>query len=315
MELLLTMNGAPSKNLIEEVALLMSLSSSYVEKDWYIVQILKIVSQIQYEEFNLIFAGGTALSKAHKLIYRMSEDIDFKLNIDNELQSRKSLSAFKKFILIKLESSKLQISIKKIRAKNDNKFFAFEIDYPSHFDKNASLRNHILLEFSAKRIKLNPINKSTSSFINALLKSEEEISQIACLDPVENAADKLSALSWRIADRIRNDIYDDPSIVRHIHDLAILKGLIINNKNFKSLVISAIDEDKNRSKNNLSYVNQNLEEKFNNMLYILKNDKEYIKEYKYFVETMSYASHNTTPSYKMAVESLEEIAQKILNIE
>ena len=130
------MNGAPSKNLIEEVALLMSLSSSYVEKDWYIVQILKIVSQIQYEEFNLIFAGGTALSKAHKLIYRMSEDIDFKLNIDNELQSRKSLSAFKKFILIKLESSKLQISIKKIRAKNDNKFFSASACSQSLYNRN-----------------------------------------------------------------------------------------------------------------------------------------------------------------------------------
>ena len=118
-----------------------------------------------------------------------------------------------------------------------------------------------------------------------------------------------------IADRIRNDIYDDPSIVRHIHDLAILKSSIINNKSFGTLVLRALDEDKNRSKNNLSYVNQNLEDKLNNMIDILKNDKEYSTEYKYFVETMSYASHDTTPSYKMAVESLEEITEKILNIE
>ena len=123
-----------------------------VEKQ-QLVQILSIISEIKYEEFSLIFAGGTALSKAHKLIYRMSEDIDFKLNLYNELQSRKSLFKFKKFIITKLESSKLQISIKKIRAQNDNHFFAFEIDYPSYFDHNISLRNHILLEFSAKKIK------------------------------------------------------------------------------------------------------------------------------------------------------------------
>jgi|SaaInlStandDraft_6_1057023.scaffolds.fasta_scaffold109921_2 hypothetical protein len=47
---------------------------------------------------------------------------------------------------------------------------------------------------------------------------------------------------------------------------------------------------------------------------MIKN-KEYSTEYKYFVETMSYPFHDTTPSYKMAVESLEEITQKILNIE
>lgn len=296
------MNELPSKDLIEEAALLTSLSPSYVEKDWYIVQILTIILGIQHEEFSLVFAGGTALSKAHKLISRMSEDIDFKVKINQELQSRKSLSGFKKFILAKLENSKLEISIKKIRAQNDNHFFAFEIDYPSYFNHNASLRNHILLEFSVKQIKLNPINKSISSFINELLKSKEEITQIACLDPVENAADKLSALSWRIPDRIRNNIYDDPSIVRHIHDLAILKDAIIHSSNYRSLVIKALDEDKKRSKNNLSYAYQDLEEKCNNMLYILKN--------KCFVEAMSYASQDTTPSYEMAIISLEEIIQK-----
>ncbi len=126
--------------------------------------------------------------------------------------------------------------------------------------------------------------------------------------------DKLSALSWRIPDRIRNDIYDDPSIVRHIHDLAILKNIVINEKCFGFLVYRAIDDDKNRSKNNLTYVNQTLEDKFNNMLYILKNDKEYKREYKYFVETMSYAVQNSTPSYEIAVLSLEEITQAVLRM-
>jgi len=314
MELVLAMKEAPNKNLIEEVALHMSLSPSYIEKDWYIVQILALLSKLRHEKFSLIFAGGTALSKAHKLISRMSEDIDFKIHIPNKLQSRKSLSEFKRFILTQLENSGLQIAIRKIRAQNENQFFAFEIDYPSYFDHNSSLRNHILLEVSVKQITLNPVYKSTSSFINELLKTTEEVQQIACLDPIENAADKLSALSWRIPDRIRNDIYDDPSIARHIHDLAILKNIIINTKGFRSLTLKALDDDKNRSKNNLTYVYQTLEVKFNNMIYILKNDKEYKREYKYFVETMSYASQNSTPSYEIAVQYLEEITQAVLRM-
>ena len=66
----------------------------------------------------------------------MSEDIDFKVSIPNKLQTRKSLSEFKRFILTQLEKSGLQISIKRIRAQNENQFFAFEIDYPSYFDHN-----------------------------------------------------------------------------------------------------------------------------------------------------------------------------------
>jgi predicted nucleotidyltransferase component of viral defense system len=29
--------------------------------------------------FKLVFAGGTCLARAHKLVYRMSEDVDFKV--------------------------------------------------------------------------------------------------------------------------------------------------------------------------------------------------------------------------------------------
>jgi predicted nucleotidyltransferase component of viral defense system/N-acetylglutamate synthase-like GNAT family acetyltransferase len=308
------MNEAPSKTLIEEVALLMSLSPSYIEKDWYIVQILALLSKLQHEKFTLIFAGGTALSKTHKLISRMSEDIDFKVNIHDKSQLRKSLSEFKKFIVSQIENSGLQISIRNVRAQNENQFFAFEIDYPSYFDHNSSLRNHILLEVTVKQINLEPVYKSISSFISELLKSKEEVSQIACLDPVENAADKLSALSWRIPDRIRNDIYDDPSIVRHLHDLAILKDIVIDERSFGSLALKALDEDKNRSKNNLTYVHQSLEDKFSNMIYILKNDKEYPKEYKYFVESMSYAAPNSTPSYEVGMKALEGIIHEVLKI-
>jgi hypothetical protein len=41
-------------------------------------------------------------------------------------------------------------------------------------------------------------------------------------DPVETAADKLSALAWRVHARDRASPEDDPTIIRHLHDLAAL---------------------------------------------------------------------------------------------
>jgi hypothetical protein len=41
-----------------------------------------------------------------------------------------------------------------------------------------------------------------------------------CVDPVETADDKLSALAWRVPARDRTRADDDPTIIRHLHDLA-----------------------------------------------------------------------------------------------
>ena len=46
-----------------------------VEKDWWVVQTLKIIFEMEIAE-HLVFKGGTSLSKAWKLIERFSEDID-----------------------------------------------------------------------------------------------------------------------------------------------------------------------------------------------------------------------------------------------
>jgi len=57
------------------------MSPFAVEKDWWVVQTLSIVFDMDVAG-HLVFKGGTALSKAWKLIERFSEDVD--LAIDRE---------------------------------------------------------------------------------------------------------------------------------------------------------------------------------------------------------------------------------------
>ncbi|MDR2556177.1 MAG: nucleotidyl transferase AbiEii/AbiGii toxin family protein [Bacteroidales bacterium] len=52
-----------------------------IEKDWWVVQTLRLVSRMDIAE-HIVFKGGTSLSKAWGLIDRFSEDID--LAIDRE---------------------------------------------------------------------------------------------------------------------------------------------------------------------------------------------------------------------------------------
>jgi predicted nucleotidyltransferase component of viral defense system len=60
-------------------------SPALIEKDWYVVKALAAIRAANTAPFRLVFGGGTALSRAHRLIRRMSEDIDVKIISDGPL--------------------------------------------------------------------------------------------------------------------------------------------------------------------------------------------------------------------------------------
>ena len=64
-------------------------SLALVEKDWNVIKALAAIAAVNAEPFRLVFGGGTALSRAHRLTRRMSEDIDLK--IVGATQSRRAL--------------------------------------------------------------------------------------------------------------------------------------------------------------------------------------------------------------------------------
>ena len=50
-----------------------------VEKDWWVIEILRVISSMPVSK-NMVFKGGTSLSKAWGIINRFSEDIDLAIN-------------------------------------------------------------------------------------------------------------------------------------------------------------------------------------------------------------------------------------------
>ena len=72
-----------NKGLFEQVILRtaddLGINPAIIEKDYYVTLFLKEIVKVYPD---IIFKGGTSLSKCHKLIHRFSEDID--LNIDTE---------------------------------------------------------------------------------------------------------------------------------------------------------------------------------------------------------------------------------------
>ncbi len=74
----LHLNKEDFKDLITLTAKDMNILEVYIEKDYWVCYILKNLSESEYLE-NIVFKGGTSLSKAYGLIERFSEDIDLQL--------------------------------------------------------------------------------------------------------------------------------------------------------------------------------------------------------------------------------------------
>lgn len=71
-------NKEDFENLINLTAKEFNISEVYIEKDYWVTYILKTLSSSKHIE-NIVFKGGTSLSKAYSLIERFSEDIDLQL--------------------------------------------------------------------------------------------------------------------------------------------------------------------------------------------------------------------------------------------
>lgn len=79
------MNDKPTLEELLEIQAHFGLPSpALVEKDWHVVKALAAITAVGIAPFRLVFGGGTALSRAHGLIRRMSEDIDLKNHFRRE---------------------------------------------------------------------------------------------------------------------------------------------------------------------------------------------------------------------------------------
>ncbi|MEH1835632.1 MAG: nucleotidyl transferase AbiEii/AbiGii toxin family protein [Nostoc sp.] len=133
-----------------------------------------------------------------------------------------------------------------------------------------------------------------------------EVPLIACVSPIETAAEKLSALTWRVLSRNRGSEKDDPSLIRHLYDLTPLRSLIFKYSNFSDLVVSVIAEDIERRRKKIKLANSEIE-LLQEMVLTLENDSLYGNEYQQFVTGMSYAVEDECPTFSEAIDAVKSI--------
>ncbi len=166
--------------IFEQVSARKSLPVYAIEKDWWVVQTLRLVFSLDVNE-HLVFKGGTSLSKAWKLIDRFSEDIDLTLDkkvlgID-QVQTKKQVktlrSKSKRFItdeffpsLTKTFNSAGFNDVKmRIAEKTENDPLTIEIYYPNIVKYPEYIKPRVLIEIGCRSLKEPFAEKTITSFV------------------------------------------------------------------------------------------------------------------------------------------------------
>ena len=189
----------PKKSAIERVSgLLVTVDEAFVEKDWYVVQVLRLLNDMQTHNFQIAFGGGTSLAKAG-IIKRFSEDVDFKVTI-HPFGHRYYREARKKIIAAIVAEGFVLVADPKVY--DESRFFSIEVDYGSTFAKHSRLRTHIRIEVRFGSTQLPVVVMPVQSLFATGEKLPPEIASMPFINPAEIAADKLSALAWRLQDKM-----------------------------------------------------------------------------------------------------------------
>lgn len=297
-----------------------TIHPSILEKDILLSEVIQVIIESKHESFDVLFCGGTSLSKGFGIIERMSEDIDFKISFKNEdistHQKRKLLSLFKKQILINLISigySEAQIAVK---SKNNNRTIYFDLSYQTQFPTIKSLRNEIKVEIFHKATSFKPIVKPLIGIMDSYFPDQEE-RLVSLLDYQETVLDKIIAFSRRNAERysgIKSTSrgYDERQ-VRHMYDLFKIKELHpaimdgFSKEDFDRILLHDVERF-NLKRDHPDFA-ENIEWYLSQALDLISQDKDIETHYSLFVSELVFGQ---IPEYEVVLDNFIEMSRTFI---
>lgn len=299
----------PDPELLEAIATDLGVDPSFVEKDWYAIRLIAAIVNVRETNLTLVFSGGTSLSKGYGLVRRFSEDLDFKILLPEAGITRPARRNYRNAIVDAIRADDdWTLPDEDVTARNASRFFRCQVGYPTSFAVAPALRPRLKLEVTFRSPALAPEDRSLRSFVAEARGGPPEVPEIGCVAPAETAADKVSALTWRVLDqRTRND----HTLIRHVHDLAALEPLATVHQAFPELLRQLLEADATRGATNPDLDALTAVERLATALDAL-TEQEHAADYDGFVRAMCYGTENETPTYRDGLDAIRRLGQRLV---
>ncbi len=197
------------------------ITAGLLEKDEHLTDALRALFALQPEGVQLVFCGGTSLSKAYGLIERMSEDADLKVvfpDLDqSRAETRRRLSELRTLVTNTLAGIGLTEDKPKGQAFNENRYFC----YARHYASIAGLRPHLQIELTARTPVLPTEVRRITSLADALAGRSDHAFEVPVVAVAETVAEKSLSFLRRYAQHRAGLMRQawDTALVRHLYDV------------------------------------------------------------------------------------------------
>ena len=269
MEHFIQLSDLDKVNIFNQTSERTGLPSSAIEKDWWVTLSLNVIFSLPYAN-QIVFKGGTSLSKAWNLIERFSEDIDLvidrkHLGFEGELsktQVKKLRKASFSFIgnefytdfnneLIKLGIQNYELVVQETK-NTDTDPLIVELQYHSLTEKNEYLKPRVLIEIGARSLMEPVDNKNVISLVSNEFRelpfAEKEI-LIPVVSPKRTFLEKIFLLHEEFqketkfirVERMSRHLYDLEKLMDTTHgieaikDIELYKIIVTHRKNFNAI--------------------------------------------------------------------------------
>jgi len=267
-----------------------------VEKDYYVVALLKLLSELSSDTHSLVFSGGTALAKSGIKTHRMSEDVDIKIIPKNLLaevsktQKRKARRELHHQVLDTIHSNDVFTIESKPIIFDEYRYQQFDIRYPQAHSIVPCLRPFIKLELIETLLYDEVNQREISSLTNEVMQEAPEVETMDFTSIISTQAEKLVSMLRRTASFTRDSQRDDdPALIRHIYDTYYIQQA--NHADIEivvPLVAKVIAEDVTRYGNQHEEFVENPVGELMFGLQMLKENKIYEERFNKYVVPMVY---------------------------
>ena len=265
------------KAVLEEVSKSLRLPVASIEKDWWVVQTLRLVFEMDVGQY-LVFKGGTSLSKAWKLIERLSEDVDLGLSWEffgfppdiSRTQARTKLRKTSNEYLSHNFRDALQKSfhehgfkdVEVMRAEEgdpDQDPVKIAVYYPQVTGQSVYIEPKVMLEIGSRSMREPFTSRALRSFVGEAFPGRDfadNTISVPCVNPERTFLEKLFLLHeefQRPAEKVRvnrlsRHLYDiqklaqTPFAEKALEDKALYHAIIEHRKKFSR--IGSVDYEK-----------------------------------------------------------------------
>jgi predicted nucleotidyltransferase component of viral defense system len=295
-------------------------SIALVEKDLHVVRAIAALASLDASPFRLVFGGGTALARAHKLVHRMSEDVDFKIvphmaaDVSRSVL-RQQLGELRAKITAALLAAGFAFDPADpacTKSRNENRYTIWHLPYARTDGAGEGLRPTIMIETTYATLRQAAITKPISSFVAEAFERPPEVPAIACVSLAETAAEKLVSLTRRTAMELAGlSRATDPALVRHIYDLHVMREHVDLDL-VATMARSIAEADAKEFRNQYPDYQADIIGETRKALTALSDDVTHRNRYDSFVAAMVYGEK---PAFVEALATVDAFAKRAIWLE